>query len=111
MIQSELFPILGYIWAAFGAYWIGFGLLRKGPTPGANTNNSGRLGRFGFLAITFAILFVERHRIPPAAFIVLAVAWSALGLYWAASGGPRASSGEFRFYRPLRLLILATTFA
>lgn len=111
MIQAELFRILGYAWAAFGAYWMGFGLLRKIPTPGEGRNSSGRLPRFGFLAITFVILFVERHRIPPVALIVLALIWSALGLYWAASSGPGKSSGEFRFYRPLRLLILATTFA
>ena len=109
MIQSELFRILGYIWAAFGAYWMGFGLLGKG-LPAHAYKRTGSVLRFGFLAITFILLFLGRHRIPGAALIVLGLTWSLLGTYWATSS-KSVASGEFRFYRLLRLLVLAVTFS
>lgn len=111
MSQARLFDILGYIWAAFGAYWMGFNLLRKSPSVGDRANILGTTLRFGFLAVTFVAMFVGRHRIPPIALVILGLAWAMVGLYWAASSGPASSSGEFRFYRPLRLLILAVTFS
>ena len=107
MTNEALLRILGYVWAAFGAYWMSFNLLRKDP---AESSGSSRQWRFAFLAITFIALFIGRHRIPPTQLLMCAVAWTALGLYWAAPGkGPQ--SGEFRWYRPLRLLVLAGVFA
>lgn len=109
MIQAELFQILGYIWAAFGAYWMGFGLLRKTRSE-HDGKSTGTVLRFGFLAIAFILLFLSRHRIPAAALIVLGLIWALLGTYWATSS-KSAASGEFRFYRLLRLLVLAVTFS
>jgi protein-S-isoprenylcysteine O-methyltransferase Ste14 len=108
MIPGSLLRIIGYCWLAFGAYWVGVNALRRsaGPEP----KDATRRLRFAFLAIAFAVLFVLRHKIAPPVLIILALLWSGLGLYWFASGqGSR--SGEFRLYRPLRLLILGTTFA
>jgi len=108
MMQRSLLHIIGYCWLAFGAYWVGVNALRKPAAPGRG--DATRRLRFAFLAIAFAVLFLARHRIPPPVLIVLAVGWSGLSLYWVASG-PSSSSGEFRFYRLLRLLVLAVTFA
>jgi protein-S-isoprenylcysteine O-methyltransferase Ste14 len=58
MIANELFRLLAYLWAAFGVYWMGAGLLKRAP-----------------------------------------------------SHGKSSQSGEFRLYRPLRLIILAVTFS
>jgi protein-S-isoprenylcysteine O-methyltransferase Ste14 len=55
-------------------------------------------------------LFEGRHALPPAVLIVLGLVWAALGLYWV-TPEKSAQSGEFRFYRVLRLFVLATTFA
>jgi protein-S-isoprenylcysteine O-methyltransferase Ste14 len=108
MMRGSLLHIIGYCWLAFGAYWVGINLQRKS----ADTEPKDRFQpfRFAFLAITFAALFLERHRIRPLLLIILAVLWGGLSLYWVSSG-PSSSSGEFRFYRPLRLVILAVTFA
>jgi protein-S-isoprenylcysteine O-methyltransferase Ste14 len=108
MIHHDLLRILGYIWAAFGAYWMGFSVL--GSRTSDSASQTGWRVRIGILAFTFLLLFVERHAIRPSLFIVLALAWTALGLY-SVTPGKSAQSGEFRFYRPLRLLVLATTFA
>lgn len=108
MIQARLLHFIAYCWIVFGAYWVAASFRRKVPDPAPRTGRN-RL-RFAALAITFAVLFFERHKIPPSLLIVLCVFWGALSLYWASS--PKsASSGEFRFYRPLRLLVLAATFA
>jgi protein-S-isoprenylcysteine O-methyltransferase Ste14 len=107
MSNADLLRILGYIWTAFGAYWMSFNVLKH--DPGAPVGNSRRL-QFAFLAVTFIALFASRHKIPPALILVLAVAWTALGLYWGAPS-KAAESGEFKWYRPLRLLVLAGVFA
>lgn len=110
MIHSRLFDILGYIWAAFGAYWIGFSMLQK-PSANRTRHSAGSIFRFGLLAVIFVLLFLGRHRVPPLALIVLGLAWAMLGTYWATSSRSSSSSGEFRFYRLLRLLVLAMTFS
>jgi protein-S-isoprenylcysteine O-methyltransferase Ste14 len=107
MSNQALLHILGYVWAFFGAYWMSFNLLKKNP---ADPSGASRQWRFAFLAIAFLALFFGRHRIPPAFLLVLAVAWAGLGLLWAApSRGPQ--SAEFKWYRPIRLVILAAVFA
>src|SRR5581483_7995882 len=108
MVRIDLLRILGYTWAAFGAYWMGFGMVGRSQEDSADQGK--RRLRIAILAITFVLLFEERHAIPPAWLIVLGFAWGAIGLYWVT---PRtaAQSGEFRFYRALRLLVLAATFA
>lgn len=108
MIQPELFRALAYAWAAFGAYWMGASALKRPSSSGENSSRKGL--RVLVLAAALALLFAGRHTIPAPLFIFLALGWSALGLFWTASGkSPR--SGEFRFYRPLRLVILALTFS
>lgn len=108
MVRIELLQVLGYIWAAFGAYWMGFGMFWRSPADPAD--QSRRRLRIAILGITFVALFEERHSIPAGWMIVLGIAWGATALYWVT---PRtaAQSGEFRFYRALRLLVLAATFA
>ena len=107
MTNEALLRVLGYVWAFFGAYWMSFNLLKKNSVE--SSGNSRRL-RFAFLAITFIALFAGRHRIPPSLLLVFALAWAGLGLYWAAPAkGPQ--SAEFKWYRPLRLLVLAAVFA
>ena len=108
MNRIELIQALGYIWAAFGAYWMGFGMLRHSQADSADQGK--RRLRIAILAITFVALFEERHAISPPWLIVLGVAWGATGLYWV-TPKTAAQSGEFRFYRALRLLVLAATFA
>lgn len=108
MMRESLLHIIGYCWLAFGAYWIGTNVRRRstGPEPGDAT----RRFRFAFLGIAFAVLFLARHKIPPPVLIILSLLWGGLSLYWVSSG-PASTSGEFRFYRVLRLLILGVTFA
>jgi len=107
MTNEVLLRILGYVWAFFGAYWMSFNLLKKNPT---ESSGSSRQWRFAFLAITFIALFVARHTVPPVLLLVFAVAWAGLGLFWAAPArGPQ--SAEFKWYRPIRLLVLAGVFA
>lgn len=107
MTNEILLHILGYVWAFFGAYWMSFNLLKKNP---AEPSGASRHWRFAFLAIAFLALFFGRHRIPPALLVLFAIAWAGLGLLWAAPAkGPQ--SAEFKWYRPLRLLILAAVFS
>ncbi len=107
MTNEVLLYILGYVWSFFGAYWMSFNLLNKNP---AEPSGSSRQWRFAFLAVAFLALFFGRHRIPPALLLVFAVTWAGLGLFWAAPAkGPQ--SAEFKWYRPIRLLILAGVFA
>ena len=107
MTNEALLHILGYIWAFFGAYWMSFNLLKNNfEQPSGST----RQWRFAFLAIAFIALFAGRHRLPPVLLLALAVTWAGLGLFWAAPAkGPQ--SAEFKWYRPIRLLILAGVFA
>jgi protein-S-isoprenylcysteine O-methyltransferase Ste14 len=107
MSNADLLRILGYVWTFFGAYWMSFNVLKH--DPGAPVRDSRHL-QFAFLAVTFIALFAGRHKIPPTLILIFAVAWTALGLYWGAPG-KAAQSGEFKWYRPLRLLVLAGVFA
>lgn len=108
MMSGSLLHIIGYCWLAFGAYWVGVNALPRPAMPGRG--DATRRLRLAFLAIAFAALFLARHKIPPPVLIILALLWGGLSLYWLSSG-PSSSSGEFRFYRLLRLLVLAATFA
>jgi protein-S-isoprenylcysteine O-methyltransferase Ste14 len=107
MSNTELLRILGYVWAAFGAHWMSFNVLRHGPDV---PDGGPRRWKFVFLAVTLIAIFVERYRIPPALLLVLAMVWTALGLRWGAPS-KAAHSAEFKWYRLLRLLILAAVFA
>ncbi len=107
MTNEALWHALGYIWTFFGAYWMSFNVLKYEPEA---IDRNARRWKFAFLAVTFIALFLGRNEIPPALILVLAIAWTALGLYWGApSKGPQ--SGEFKWYRLLRLVILASVFA
>ena len=107
MTNRALLHILGYIWTFFGAYWMSFSVMTYDPSA---PDRKSRAWKFTFLIAIFAGLFGARNVIPPALILVLAIAWTALGLYWGApSRGPQ--SGEFKWYRPLRLVILACVFA
>lgn len=107
MTSQALLHILGYVWTFLGAYWMSFNVLKY--EPGA-IDRSARRWKFAFLAVTFIGLFLGRNVIPAALILVLAIAWTAFGLYWGApSKGPQ--SGEFKWYRLLRLVILASVFA
>ena len=108
MIRGSLLHIIGYCWLAFGAYWVGVNVRRSSARP--EPRDATRRFRFAFLAIAFVVLFLARHKTPPPVLIILGLLWGGLSLYWVSSG-PSSSSGEFRFYRPLRLLILGATFA
>jgi protein-S-isoprenylcysteine O-methyltransferase Ste14 len=105
--DAQPLRILGYVWAFFGAFWMSIGLLANST---AKSETAGRRARFAFLAATFILLFRFRSDVPPAVLLLLGLAWAALGLSWAAARNS-AHSGEFPWYRPLRLLILATTFS
>ena len=107
MSNVLLLRILGYIWTAFGACWIGFSLMRKAPDGKAR---KARGPVVAVLAIAFVLLFLGRNRIPPALLLVFGLAWGAAALYWT-SPVKAAQSGEFRWYRLLRLAVLAATFA
>ena len=107
MMQPELSQALAYAWAAFGAYWMGASLLKRAPSNSA-TGQRNPL-HTTLLAVTLVLLFTGRQKIPPFLLVALALAWSGIALYWAASS-KTSHSGEFRFYRPLRLFILALTF-
>ena len=107
MSNAQLVHVLGYIWAFFGAYWMGIAVLRRELD---GEQKSSRVRHFAFLAATFTALFVGRHRIPPALLLIFGLAWALLGTRWG-SPGTAALSAEFKWYRPLRLLILAAVFS
>ena len=103
MIANGLLKVLAYVWAVFGAYWIvlapWFGRPRfyKRLPPLV-------------LVLTFAWLLLLSSALPPVAVILLAFAWTVLGLYWARPEAA-AAKAEASAYRWLRLAILAITFA
>jgi protein-S-isoprenylcysteine O-methyltransferase Ste14 len=111
MSEMELLHLLGYIWAAFGFYWVVMAGTRD-PSQSGEARFY-RLLRLIVLAITFAFLLWQRTAIRPFTLIVLSFIWAALGLYWAGSVTDRkpAQSQESRLYRVMRLVILAITFA
>jgi len=110
MTNEGLLHVLGYAWAFFGAYWMSFNLLKKDSAESPGSHGASRQWRLAFLAIAFVALFAGRHRLPPVLLLVFAVAWAGLGLFWAAPAkGPQ--SAEFKWYRPIRLMILAAVFA
>ncbi len=99
--------VLAYIWALFGAYWIVFApAFSSKSRPETNLQKL----KLGFLAITFLLLLLKAQAISPVWIMVCGLAWSMLALYWVE---PRKEthSGEYRFYRLLRLVIGALTFA
>jgi protein-S-isoprenylcysteine O-methyltransferase Ste14 len=108
-MQELLLRILGYAWMAFGAYWASSSLLTSSVT--ADQNQRSRRTRFILLAAGFAVLFLERHRLPPSELIVFGLVWAAVALRWAAPSKGVQTTGEFPLYRLLRLVVLATTFA
>ena len=99
--------VLAYIWALFGAYWIV--LAPAFSSKSLRQTNLQKL-KVGFLTVTFLLLLWRAESISPAWIIVCGLAWTMLALYWVA---PRKEthSGEYRFYRLLRLVIGALTFA
>jgi protein-S-isoprenylcysteine O-methyltransferase Ste14 len=107
MMRAELLRVLAYLWAAFGAYWMLASQLKRSSR--ASGSSSRTPLRIAFLVLTLALLFAGRDKIPPLVFGALTLAWAAIALYWTASKNT-SQSGEFRFYRPLRLVILALTF-
>ena len=104
MSNEALLRILGYVWTFFGAYWMSSSVLARNP------DDNSRILKFAVLAATFVALFLGRNVVPPALILVFAIAWTALGLYWGAPD-KAAQSGEFKWYRLLRLMILAGVFA
>ena len=107
MSNELLLRILGYIWTVFGACWVGFSLIGKAPDGKAR---KARGPAVAVLAIAFVLLFLGRNKMPPPLLLVFGLAWGAAALYWAAPANA-AQSGEFKWYRPLRLVVLAATFA
>ena len=107
MNNELLLRILAYIWTAFGACWVGFSLMKK---PAAGQAREFRGLATVVLAGAFVLLFLGRHKIPPAMLLLFGLAWASTALYWS-SPAKAAKSGEFKWYRALRLLVLAATFA
>ena len=107
MSNELLLRTLGYIWTGFGVCWVGFSLVKK--ASGAEPRES-RGVAVAVLAIAFVLLFLGRHKIPPELLLLCGLAWAAAALYWA-SPAKAAQSGEFKWYRALRLAVLAATFA
>lgn len=107
MNRILLFHILENIWLVFGAYWIGTSLLKRNSAAPVQRQT---WWRAGFLGVTLLALFLGRHKIPPLLIVILAIACAALGLYWTTTGSAAAHSREFRFYRWIRLLVLAVVF-
>jgi len=101
--------VLAYIWAMFGAYWVMFAPAISAPAV-SSVPRYLQKSRLAFLAITFALLLWKAHAIPPIWLIVVGLAWSGVALYWVA---PKKTthSGEYPFYRVLRLLIGAIAFS
>jgi len=104
MTNEALLTVLGYCWAFFGAYWMSVNVLK--PDPGAVD----RRLKFAFLMATFTVLFAGRRVIPPLLLLILSIAWTSVGLSWGAPSSA-AHSGEFKWYRLLRLFVLAGVFA
>lgn len=98
---------LAYTWALFGAYWIVFAPALASKSAWQTRSQKFRLG---FLAIIFLLLLWKADAIPPIWIIVLGLAWAMLGLLWVAPK-TETRSGEYRFYRLLRLLVAVITFA
>lgn len=107
MSNELLLRILGYIWTAFGACWVGLSLIKK---PSGGEARPYRRLATAVLAVALVLLFTGRHKIPPDLLILYGLAWASSALYWA-SPAKAARSGEFKWYRALRLVILAATFA
>ena len=107
MTNEVLLRLLSYVWTFFGAYWMSFNVLKHDPD---TVDGNARRWKFAFLAAAFAALFAGRRVIPPALILILAISWTALGLHWGAPG-KAARSGEFKWYRPLRLIVLGGVFA
>lgn len=104
MIQSVVFRLLAYTWAVFGAYWIVFARLgRNSASPFTQRM------RLSFLIAAFAALLIFHSHLSPILLIVASLAWATLGLHWS-TPEKTTSSGEYKFSRPLRVLILALTF-
>ncbi|MBV9180637.1 MAG: hypothetical protein JO356_04940, partial [Acidobacteria bacterium] len=103
MSGSGLLKILAYLWASFGAYWIVLAPWFA---------RSGFYTRFPpmLLILSFALLLRLKSALPPEVLVLLAFAWTTLGLYWAQ---PASSAGkdESFVYRVLRLIILAFVFS
>lgn len=107
MTPIFIFHVLENIWLLFGAYWIGASFFNRDP---ARSKLSSRTWlRASFLGATLLALFLARHRTPALLTVVLSVAWAALALYWTTSANA-VQSLEFRFYRWIRLLVLAVVF-
>jgi protein-S-isoprenylcysteine O-methyltransferase Ste14 len=98
-----LVRILGYMWMAFGLYWV---ILPPGRAGDSRTT---RRLRVAVLVLSFAILYWKSHELPPPALILLASAWAMAALYWRATDKPR-ESGESGLYRSLRIAILIVSF-
>ena len=108
-MRELLLRILGYAWMAFGVYWASSGLFRS---QGATDQDRGaRRIRFILLAIGFALIFLERHKLPPIQLIIFGLLWAGLALKWAAPRKVVSQTGEFPLYRFLRLIVLSITFA
>jgi len=95
-----------YIWSVFGAYWIIFAPVISAPAISAISERPPRLERLRltFLAVTFALLLWTAQVIPPIWLMIVELAWAGLGLYWVAPQNA-SQSGEYPFYRLLRLLV------
>jgi protein-S-isoprenylcysteine O-methyltransferase Ste14 len=104
MTQPALLRLVAYTWAIFGAYWIVFARLGRN-SPTRRTQRA----RLLFLLATFVSLLFFHSYVSVPLLIVLCLAWAALGLHWA-TPPKTTSSGEHKFYRPLRLIVLALTF-
>ena len=101
-----MLTVLAYIWAVFGACWIIF-------APALSSSSEKRRLqplRLAFLASTVAVLLWKAQAIPPVWIMVLGLMWAGLGLYWV-SPRKATGSGEYGFYRLVRLLIGAIAFA
>ncbi len=104
--------VLAYIWSVFGAYWIIFAPVISAPAISAISERPPRLQRLRltFLAVTLALLLWTAQVIPPIWLMIVELAWAGLGLYWVAPQNA-SQSGEYPFYRLLRLLVGTIVFA
>jgi protein-S-isoprenylcysteine O-methyltransferase Ste14 len=63
-MREHLLTVLGYLWSAFGVYWVAVAVRRKPATAGpplqANEPHLFRVARLSILATTFALLFWQR---------------------------------------------------